>query len=318
MERINSNVHCVAYDIVFDSSNALEIIKDYDVVIDATDNVATRYLLNDACVLLEKPLVSGSALRTEGQLTVYNFQNGPCYRCLFPVPPPAEGVTNCNDGGVLGPIVGVIGSMQALEAIKIVAMNQCTSYVQRMLLFDGLNGTIRNIKLRPKQLNCCVCGENPTIKELIDYVQFCGSSAVDKSPPLQLLPPTQRISVSEYSHIRSTLTPHILLDVREQVQFGICSIEGSINIPLKDFIRNVDQSIEKMKQHLPSNNHKEGSDEIGIPPVYIFCRRGNDSQIAVKKLLESQDGKFKFSIVKDVIGGLDEWSKIVDQNFPVY
>ncbi|KAJ3290972.1 Molybdenum cofactor synthesis protein 3 [Borealophlyctis nickersoniae] len=164
---------------ILDSSNAMDIIRLYDIIVDATDNVATRYLLNDACVLANKTLVSGSALRMDGQLTVYNHQGGPCYRCIFPKPPPPETVTNCSDGGVLGVVPGIIGCMQALEVIKI-ASGIGTSYSQKMLVFDAVLGSFRTVKLRGRNVNCAVCGDAPTITELIDYVQFCGAAATDK------------------------------------------------------------------------------------------------------------------------------------------
>ncbi|XP_022799067.1 adenylyltransferase and sulfurtransferase MOCS3-like isoform X2 [Stylophora pistillata] len=192
-----------------------------------------QYLLNDACILAGKPLVSGSALRFEGQLTVYNHDGGPCYRCLFPKPPPPESVGNCSDNGVLGPVPGVIGTLQALEAIKIIVGTK-SSYSQKMLIYDALDGRFLTIKLRPRQSNCAVCGDNPSIRKLMDYELFCGASATDKTPSLEILQEQQRISVHEYKRLIDECSPHILLDVREPVELEICSLPvETLNIPLR-------------------------------------------------------------------------------------
>ena len=172
LEELNSEVEVVRYERVVDSSNALAIIASHDVVVDCSDNVATRYLLSDACVMLDRPLVSGSALRWEGQLTVYNYRGGPTYRCLYPQPPAPDTVTNCSDGGVLGAVVGVIGSLQALETIKILA-GPGPSFSGVMMVYDGLEGRVRNIKLRGRR-------EDSGVTSLVDYVQFCGAAPTDK------------------------------------------------------------------------------------------------------------------------------------------
>jgi len=179
LRKLNSSVEVTPYDIQIDSSNALDIIRQYDVVVDATDNVATRYLLNDACVMASRPLVSGSALQLEGQLIVYSYNNGPCYRCLFPVPPPPETVTNCGDGGVLGAVPGVIGVLQALETVKIL-LGHHGVLSKSMLLFDGSDCSFRKVRVRDRNPSCAVCGSEPSVTALIDYEQFCGSKANDK------------------------------------------------------------------------------------------------------------------------------------------
>ncbi|KAJ1512506.1 Molybdenum cofactor synthesis protein 3 [Coelomomyces lativittatus] len=176
---LNSTIQYELYPTALTSTNALEIVKPYDIVIDCSDNVATRYLMNDACVLLNKPLVSGSAIRFEGQLTVYHAHHSPCYRCLFPIPPPSSTVSNCDDVGVLGPITGILGSMQALEAIKYLVHGRC-NYLGKLLLLDGNEGTFRVIPLRPPQPHCQICGTHPVIRQLIDYPEFCGSGYDDK------------------------------------------------------------------------------------------------------------------------------------------
>uniref|UniRef100_A0A8D0EKL1 Molybdenum cofactor synthesis 3 n=1 Tax=Strix occidentalis caurina TaxID=311401 RepID=A0A8D0EKL1_STROC len=168
LRLLNSTVQYVPYCGALSPRTALELVRQYDVIADCSDNVPTRYLVNDACVLAGKPLVSGSALRLEGQLVVYNYQGGPCYRCLFPKPPPPETVTNCADGGVLGVVPGIMGCIQALEVLKI-ASGMGSSFSQFMLMFDAHEGRFRNIKLRPKKPDCAVCGDNPSVTCLQDY-----------------------------------------------------------------------------------------------------------------------------------------------------
>ncbi|XP_076668559.1 ubiquitin-like activating enzyme 4 [Andrena cerasifolii] len=305
---LNSNVKITPYKVQLDSSNALEIIKRYDVVIDATDNVATRYLLNDACVLSKKPLVSGSALRFEGHLSVFNY-NGPCYRCIFPKPPPPETVTNCGDGGVFGPAVGTIGVLQALEAVKVVLNMPCVLSGQ-LLLFDGLETKFRNINLRTKNLNCAVCSEHPTIHQLIDYEQFCGAKANDKEPNLNLLKKEERISVEEYNTaLKLGTKPHVLIDVRSPEEYQICHLKNSVNLPLNEINNN--ERVMALKTKV--QEVKEEHDEISL---YVICRRGNDSQKAVQHLQKI----FNESNIdiKDIIGGIHTWSKRIDHTFPVY
>uniref|UniRef100_A0A3B3YD43 THIF-type NAD/FAD binding fold domain-containing protein n=1 Tax=Poecilia mexicana TaxID=48701 RepID=A0A3B3YD43_9TELE len=179
VKRLNSTVECIPYHLQLSPENALQLIQQYPQATSVTYNVPTRYLVNDACVLSGKPLVSASALRMEGQLTVYNYCGGPCYRCLYPLPPPPETVTNCSDGGVLGVVPGIMGCFQALEVLKI-ASGQGSSCGQQLLMFDAQGFRFRPIRLRPKQADCAVCGESPSVTQLIDYEAFCGSAATDK------------------------------------------------------------------------------------------------------------------------------------------
>ncbi|EDV23657.1 uncharacterized protein TRIADDRAFT_50356 [Trichoplax adhaerens] len=272
-------------------------------------NVATRYLLNDACVLCKKPLISGSALRFEGQLTVYNCNNGPCYRCLFPTPPPPETVTNCSDGGVLGVVPGIIGLNQALEAIKILTGLQ-PAYSQRMLLFDASSGSYHVFKLRNRRPTCPLCGDNPTIHELQDYVQFCKASATDKARQIELLTPEERISVDDYKKIYDEGQNHVLLDVREEVEYNICRLPQSINIHqyliTNDLLSILNQIVLQYMIKLKQN------------PIYVVCHHGNDSQKAIKRLQEIISDWEQNIIYKDIEGGLDYWAKIVDNEFPEY
>merc|ERR1712156_10525 len=297
VKQLNSDVKVIPYFDSLDSSNALEIIKRYDVVLDASDNVATRYLLNDACVLAGKPLVSGSALRFEGQLTVYNYQGGPTYRCLFPEPPPPEAVTNCSDGGVVGVVPGIIGSLQAQEAMKIIGeFGHVLS--GKLLLYDGLSTRFTTVKLRPRSEKA------DKIEKLIDYEQFCGSKASDKDKDLTILEETERISVKKY-HQDVMNQSHVLLDVRTEPEMDICQLKNSVNIPLSDIDKN--EAIEKV-----TNLVKEKQTENLI----LVCRRGNDSQQAVKIL--KQNLKNSSLVIKDIVGGLHAWSDKIDNSFPKY
>ncbi|XP_046567076.1 sulfur carrier protein adenylyltransferase-like [Haliotis rubra] len=309
-KRLNSSVQYVPYRLQLDSSNALDIISQYDVVLDASDNVATRYLLSDACVMAGKSLVSGSALRFEGQLTVYNHQKGPCYRCLFPKPPPPETVTNCSEGGVLGVVPGIIGCLQALEAVKIMAQIG-TSFSQRLLLFDALDGMFRTIKLRPRQPQCPVCGDNPSITQLIDYEQFCGARASDKEHALTVLHDTERISPKVYQEMLVKRSPHVLVDVRTEVEMGICQLpHPSVNIPISSV--NKGDCIERLKASIK----KQSTSDNSPVSVVLVCRRGNDSQNAVRSL---QDSLSDCNVtLKDIRGGLHAWARQVDKDFPVY
>ncbi|KAI8910532.1 adenylyltransferase [Powellomyces hirtus] len=303
VNRLSSFCDCTAYDMLLDSSNAMDLIKPWDIVVDATDNVATRYLLNDACVLLNKPLVSGSALRMDGQLTVYNYDGGPCYRCIFPKPPPAETVTNCSDGGVLGVVPGIIGCLQALEVVKIAA-DIGAKFSQKLLIFDATFGSFRTIKLRGRSPACAVCGDEPTITELIDYVQFCGSGPSDKTPTQRILKEVDRITVEELGEFRKAAHSHLLLDVREKVQYDICSLPHSLNIPLAELERRL-PDVRAAARHGPNTS--------GTLPIYVICRRGNDSQLAVQMLQKTGFGQ-----AKDVIGGLETWARDMDSSFPTY
>ncbi|OXA60930.1 adenylyltransferase and sulfurtransferase MOCS3 isoform X2 [Folsomia candida] len=321
LSNLNSHVIIDIYEEPFTNSNAISIVSKYDVVLDCTDNAATRYLLNDACVLAKKTLVSGSALRFEGQLITYNYADGPCYRCLFPIPPPPQFVTNCSDGGVLGAVPGTIGTLQALEAVKLLS-GMGPSYVGKMLMFDGVTGSFREVKLRSRQNGCAVCGDNPKITELLeDYPAFCGSGYDDKEKNVDLLSTSDRITPQEYDRIRTSNIPHILLDVREPQELGICSLPNvSKNVPysgmdsemtmmgLEDFFLQHQQELQQSK-----NGTSSSSPPI---PVFVVCRRGNDSQRAVK-LLQDKFSGLSLSF-KDIQGGLHGWAKHVDTNFPIY
>ncbi|XP_078413416.1 adenylyltransferase and sulfurtransferase MOCS3 [Cetorhinus maximus] len=316
INRLNSNVECIPYHFQLNYKNAKQLIRQYDIVVDCSDNVPTRFLVNDACVLNGKPLVSASALRMEGQLTVYNYNDGPCYRCLYPKPPPAETVTNCSDGGVLGVVPGILGCIQALEVLKI-ASGIGSSYSQQMLIFDALAARFRTIKLRPKQPTCAVCGENPTVKDLIDYEKFCGSAATDQCRTLHLLTKEQRITVQEYKQLLDQGVPHVLVDVRPQVEVDICQLSHSIYFPLAKLEeKNVDYI--KLLQNSINTSRKKALDNMVAFPVYVICKQGNDSQKAVKILQEVLDNELSSLSVKDIQGGLTAWACKIDPTFPQY
>ncbi|TPX36692.1 hypothetical protein SmJEL517_g01228 [Synchytrium microbalum] len=302
VQRLNSLIEAVDHQVLLDSSNAMEIISQYDIVLDATDNAATRYLLNDACVLLHKTLISASALRMDGQLSVYHHKTpstniySPCYRCIFPTPPPPETVTNCSDGGILGVVTGVMGCIQALEAIRIIVGSE-SAYAGKLLMFDASECSFRSVKLRKRKVDCAVCGDEPSITGLIDYVQFCGAGPHDKTLSQHVLSPKDRTSAKEYSLVRESGIPHLLLDVRQNIEFDICSLPGSTNIPLSQ----LESRIDEIKTSL-------------LKEVYVICRRGNDSQLAVRSLI----ARHSVTGVKDVVGGLVAWTREVDPGFPEY
>lgn len=296
VKQLNNHVKIIPYRLSLDSSNALDIVSQYDVILDASDNVATRYLLNDACVIANKPLVSGSALRFEGQLTVYNYQGGPTYRCLFPEPPPSETVTNCSDGGVVGVVPGIIGSLQAQETMKILGgFGEVLS--GKLLLFDSFTFRFTLVKLRPRSAKA------DEIKELIDYEQFCGAKATDKESGLKLLTAEDRITVQEYCSSFDNQPNHVLIDVRSEPEMDICKLENAQNFPFSDVDK--PDSIERIKKLLNTSQ----SDTL-----IVMCRRGNDSQKAVQALKP----KLENIVIKDIKGGLYAWSDHVDSNFPKY
>jgi len=309
LKQINSSLACDMYNVSMSSWNCMDIIEKYDVVLDCSDNVATRYLLNDACLKAGKPLVSGSALRWEGQLTVYNYNNAPCYRCLYPRPPPPETVTNCSDAGVVGAITGVIGTLQALETIKIVSGNDC-SFAGKLLMYDGLAGSFRSVKLRGRVAGCLCATEDRSAIQLQDYEEFCGSSADDKEKRVKLLTSDRRISVKDYhNNILLQNKPHIQLDVRPTVEYVLCSLVDSVSMPLSDIMKG-GASRGALMEWLSENRD-----------IYVVCKVGNESQRAVQEVLKiiEETPELKYTgELKDVVGGLVAWSNVIDSRLPLY
>ncbi|KAJ7988977.1 hypothetical protein DPEC_G00314780 [Dallia pectoralis] len=291
VRRLNSTVELIPYHLQLSPENALQLIQH------------------------GKPLISASALRMEGQLTVYNYRGGPCYRCLYPKPPPPETVTNCSDGGVLGVVPGIMGCIQALEVLKI-ASGQGSSCGQQLLMFDAQDAKFRSISLRPKQASCAVCGENPTVTHLVDYEKFCGCAATDKCRRLNLLSKDQRVTVQEYKSIVDTMAAHLLLDVRPLVEVDICHLPTSLNIPLSCLENRKIEHIQLLKKRIVLVKEQISSDSH--VPVYVICKLGNDSQKAVQVLAKMSGSEVDCVTVKDISGGLMAWAQKIDPSFPKY
>jgi molybdopterin/thiamine biosynthesis adenylyltransferase/rhodanese-related sulfurtransferase len=285
---INPYVDVKTYETHLTSENALEILKDYDVIIDGTDNFPTRYLVNDACVLLGKPNVYGSIFRFEGQASVFYAKAGPCYRCLYPEPPPPGLVPSCAEGGVLGVLPGIVGTIQATEAIKLI-IGQGDPLIGRLLLFDALTMKFRELKLR-KNPACPVCGDNSTIHELIDYEAFCG---IQPQPMNGQNLRQWEITPEELKAKLDKDEDVFMLDVREPHEFEICNLDGYL-IPLRD---------------LPSRiSELDSSKEI-----VAYCHTGVRSQRAVEFLKTAG-----FKKVKNLVGGIEAWSVLSDPTVPRY
>ena len=285
---INPDLEVDTYETALTSKNALDLFKDYDVIVDGTDNFPTRYLVNDACVLLGKPNAYGSIFRFEGQASVFAFPGGPCYRCLYPEPPPPGLVPSCAEGGVLGVLPGVIGTIQATEAIKLI-LGTGQPLVGRLLLYDAFNMRFRELKLR-RDPDCPVCGDHPTVKALIDYDQFCGIAPAAAGP----IPET---TVQELKSRIDRGDAPFILDVREPNEFQICRIPGSTLIPLGELPRRVSE--------LP-----QGAD---APDIVVHCKMGGRSAKAVRQLQEKG-----FVRVQNLKGGILEWIDRVDPSQSKY
>jgi len=284
------NPHCKLelFDAWLTADNALEIIRDFDMVIDGTDNFPTRYLVNDACVLLGKPNVYGSIFRFEGQASVFWAERGPCYRCLYPEPPPPGMVPSCAEGGVLGVLPGIIGCLQANEGLKLI-LGKGETLIGRLLLFDALKMRFRELKLR-KDPACPICGENPTVRELIDYEEFCGVGREPETPAgsAEDLTPTQL-------HARwQTGERPFLLDVRNPEEWQICKLDAAAFIPLGD---------------LPARVGELPADE----EIVVYCRSGGRSAQAAAYLRE-----LGFAPVRNLLGGVLAWSDEVEPSMPKY
>ncbi|KAL7499990.1 hypothetical protein ACHAWT_010931 [Skeletonema menzelii] len=318
MLDLNPTISCTALDIIITGENALELVSKHDVVVDACDNPRTRYLLNDACILGGKPLVSGSAMGTEGQLTVYNYQpktskpetkkkQSACYRCLYPKQVVSEGCKSCSDNGVLGPVPGIIGTLQAVEAIKVVTGIGNVMH-DRLMMYDSLHCSFLNIKKPPQKRNCAVCSSTATIKSMKDSAesleQVRGPS-VCALPNSDGLSPNQNITCEDYNNLREEGQLHVLLDVRVTRQFEMCALEGSVNLPLEELVSKLDE-VEKLSN--------------GELPIYCLCRRGVASAEAVKILQKAKDDDSAKGIhsVYNISGGLNSWVANVDASFPSY
>ncbi|XP_060849950.1 adenylyltransferase and sulfurtransferase MOCS3 [Rhopalosiphum padi] len=309
LNRMNEDVNIIVHDIQLDGHNSLDIFKQYDVIIDASDNLVTRYIINDTCVKAGKPLVSGSAIHCDGQLTVYNYKGSVCFRCLHPTPQSPETVGNCASAGVLGPVPGVIGVLQAMETIKIIVDHPNVLH-NSLLLYDGGDCEFKKIKLTNVKRSGCICTKNPEdVTITMDYEEFCGSKANDKFKVLNLLKENERITVLDLNELVSTKNPFLMIDVRKKVEYDMCHLPFSINIQLSDL---------KSKDTRSKLIEKINSFGNMAPNLITICRRGNDSQRAVDELKKYTEITNNVKWIKDVIGGLYEWSMRVDKNFPIY
>lgn len=287
IEAINADVEVRTHETRLTSENALDILRDYDVVVDGTDNFPTRYLVNDACVLLGKPNVYGSIFRWEGQASVFWAEKGPCYRCLYAEPPPPGLVPSCAEGGVFGVLPGIVGTIQATEAIKIL-LGTGDPLVGRLLLFDAMRMRFRELKLR-KDPACPVCGPDATIKELIDYEAWCGVPAAGAglAGEFVITPEALKAKLDRGE-------PVVLVDVREPMEWRINRIEGATLVPLATLPQKV--------------NELSTADEI-----VMYCKMGSRSAQAVNFLRE-----LGYRKVKNLAGGIDAWVERVDPSLPNY
>jgi molybdopterin/thiamine biosynthesis adenylyltransferase/rhodanese-related sulfurtransferase len=288
IHALNPDVRVIPFKERITSDNAMRIMAPFDVIIDGTDNFPTRYLTNDASVLLGKPNVYGSIFRFEGQATVFDARQGPCYRCLFPEPPPPGMVPSCAEGGVLGVLPGMIAMIQATEAIKIIT-GKGTTLVGRLLQYDSLGMRFREFRLR-KDPKCPVCGENPTVTALIDYEGFCGLKAEESEAPVP------EISPVELKGRMDAKSDFLLLDVREPREYEIARIPGATLIPLGD---------------LPSRLGE--IEEWRDREIVVHCKSGPRSRKACGILM-----KAGFGNVKNLYGGIHEWATQIDPSVPRY
>jgi sulfur-carrier protein adenylyltransferase/sulfurtransferase len=288
LRNLNPEIQIDTFETHLTSENALDILKDYDIVVDGTDNFPTRYLVNDACVILGKPNVYGSIFRFEGQITIFGAPGGPCYRCLYPEPPPPGLVPSCAEGGVLGVLPGIVGTIQAAETLKLI-IGKGQSLAGRLLLFDALAMKFRELKLR-KNPECPVCGDHPTITKLIDYEEFCGIRGEEAAMPDLNVPD---ITPTELKARLDRGDDIYILDVREPHEYQICNIGGHL-IPLGELARRAAEL----------DSSKE---------IVAHCRSGKRSAEAVDFLR-----KAGFRKISNLKGGILAWSDEVDPAVPKY
>jgi molybdopterin/thiamine biosynthesis adenylyltransferase/rhodanese-related sulfurtransferase len=304
LKGLNPHLNVVKHNTMLTSANALEILKDYDVIADGTDNFQTRYLVNDACVLLGKPNAYASIYRFEGQASVFGTEQGPCYRCLYPEPPPPGLVPSCAEGGVLGILPGLLGVIQATETIKLI-LGIGEPLIGRLLLVDALGMTFRTLKLR-KNPECLVCGPNPTVTELIDYNQFCGIAPPSEVGPLEvardkavgdhpIVDGIPQITVNELKQKLDAKEDIFVLDVREPHEYLIANL-GAPQIPVGEVERRIGELA-------PQKNRE----------IIVHCRSGARSQKAA--LILKQAG---FTNVSNVTGGILAWADKIDPSMPKY
>jgi adenylyltransferase/sulfurtransferase len=291
LQGLNPNVRIRRHETMLNSGNALEIFKDYDVIVDGADNFPTRYLVNDACVLLGKPNVYGSIFRFDGQVSIFATKDGPCYRCLYPEPPPPGLVPSCAEGGVLGVLPGVVGTIQATEALKLI-IGQGDPLIGRLLLFDALQMKFRTLTLR-KDHECPVCGDHPTVTKLIDYEVFCGITPAVKAADQGTIAPELETSVETLKQ-RLDQGDVFLLDVREPREYDIARIEGSTLIPLGE--------LPKRFAEVPKDRD-----------IIVHCKSGVRSAKAVNLLRDRG-----YDRVQNLKGGILAWIERIDPTLHRY
>ena len=287
LREINPNIEIRKFETRLTSANALEMFREFDIITDGTDNFPTRYLVNDACVLTGKPNVYGSIFRFEGQASVFATKEGPCYRCLYPEPPPPGLVPSCAEGGVLGILPGLVGVIQATETIKLI-LGSGEPLIGRLLLVDALSMRFRELKLR-KNPDCPACGTHPTVTELIDYNQFCGIRGEEAAAPTSMTD----ISVEELKKRLDRGDDLFVLDVREPHEYQICNIGGYL-IPLNDLPKRVSE--------LDSSRE-----------IVVHCKMGGRSAKAADFLRQSG-----FTKVHNLTGGINAWAERIDPKVPKY
>ncbi|MGD0346854.1 MAG: molybdopterin-synthase adenylyltransferase MoeB [Terracidiphilus sp.] len=290
LKALNPNLNVIKHDTLLSSANALDILNDYDVIADGTDNFPTRYLVNDACVLLGKPNAYGSIFRFEGQASVFATKDGPCYRCLYPEPPPPGLVPSCAEGGVLGILPGLVGVIQATETIKLI-LGKGSTLVGRLLLVDALNMRFRELKLR-KNPECPVCGAHPTVTQLIDYQQFCGNVPATKEE-IKMKNGVPQITVAELKRRIDAGEDPFILDVREPFEYQIANIGGKL---------------------IPQNEVPQRLNEIDRDrEIVVQCKSGGRSQRIAEFLKQSG-----YPDVVNLAGGILAWSSEIDSTVPKY
>jgi adenylyltransferase/sulfurtransferase len=290
LSALNPALNIIKHEVMLTSANAMEILKDYDIVADGTDNFPTRYLINDACVLLGKPNAYGSIFRFEGQATVFCTKDGPCYRCLYPEPPPPGLVPSCAEGGVLGILPGLVGVIQATEVIKLI-LGEGEPLIGRLLLVDALKLKFRELKLR-KNLECPVCGSNPTVKQLIDYNQFCGIPQADGKEP-KMINNIPQMNVKELKMKLDNGEKPFILDVREPFEYQIANI-GGVLVPMND--------VPARLSEIPRDQE-----------IVVQCKSGGRSQKVAEFL--AQQGYTRLS---NLTGGILAWAGEIDQSVKKY
>ncbi|CCH58165.1 hypothetical protein TBLA_0A03670 [Henningerozyma blattae CBS 6284] len=311
LSKLNPNIKIDTYSVRLDAFNAFEIFKDYDVILDCTDTPLARYLISDVAVNLGKTVVSASGLGTEGQVTILNFKNiGPCYRCFYPTPPNPYAVNSCSEGGVIGPCIGLVGTMMAVETLKVLLdIYTIENFKPFLMLYSGFpNQTLRNFKMRGRQSSCQCCGKNPTITKNtiesgeINYSLFCGKRNYN------VLEAHERMNVSQFHEnyiVNSPSNQVILLDVRPPHHFGISHFDNAINISVPQLTK-LNGSFSELQKKLPSLNKNS--------EVVVLCRYGNDSQVATRMLKDN----FGLKNVKDVQGGFFKYIDDIDNSIPQY